>query len=157
MAVSGHCCIFTLFLFLGIVKCTVLRNNSIFDAAYKCGTRQIKPYPTTLQGSLGITNGKEVRPEHSQPWVVGFVDKHFRKQECGGTLIHSKFVLSAFHCFEEPEQRIDKMYAVLGLHYHANSVHAQYIKIKAHFPDPRRLEHPEHDHDLVLLELEDYA
>ena len=156
MAFAGHCCMFTLLLFLGLGKCMVLRNNSTVEATYICGSRQIKPHPRNLKGPLGIVNGKEVRPEHSQPWVVGFVNRTYTKTGCGGTLIHPKFVLSAWHCFHNEKKRRQRMYAVLGLHDHANPNPntVQYIKIKQHFKDPRIWHYPSIDYDLGLLELE---
>ena len=46
-----------------------------------------------------IVGGKEVSP-HSIPWQVGFVMFGNPRPLCGGTLISSKHVLSAAHCFD---------------------------------------------------------
>ena len=68
--------------------------------------------------SARIIGGVEAAP-HSIPWQVAIFDHKINDWEpqCGGTLISRSHVLSAAHCFEEPNNC--SRYSVgLGMHNH---------------------------------------
>ena len=50
-----------------------------------------------IERSSRIVGGTEVAPANKYPWMVAVVDS-LGGQFCGGTLVASKYVISAAHC-----------------------------------------------------------
>lgn len=64
----------------------------------------LKQYKDNPHPQLRIMGG-EAAESKTWPWQVAFRLKHGGKQFCGGTIVSSKFVLSAAHCFTSVTQR----------------------------------------------------
>ena len=63
-----------------------------------------------------IVGGQEVSP-YSIPWQVAIVGPGNYRPLCGGTLISSKHVLSAAHCFDKTQRGyINKFEVIVGEH-----------------------------------------
>ena len=89
-----------------------------------------------------IVGGEAVKT-NSYPWIVSLQTngRHF----CGGSLIHSNWVMSAKHCVAQKSNMNDLMVKVGGLNLNTPS---QFIQRRI----KRKIEHP--NIDICLLELE---
>ena len=91
---------------------------SIFGRDYgsRCTSRTVVAFLILMALLLGsnagnaasrIIGGSEVSDEALYPWMVSLRDAATGRHVCGGTLIHSRWVMSASHCFyEEPAEAI---------------------------------------------------
>jgi len=68
-----------------------LRDGEMERAACKCGVERTS---TTSR----IVGGTEVNPKNKYPWIVSLVGADSTFPTCGGTLVASKYVVTAAHC-----------------------------------------------------------
>merc|ERR1719384_664687 len=67
---------------------TVAATNAT-SSVCKCGIERTKR----------IVGGSEVKPKNKYPWMVALVDTNTTDgQFCGGTLVASKYIITAAHC-----------------------------------------------------------
>ena len=72
--------------------------------------------------SCGVANrvsrivGGQETVENEYPWQAALVQKGFSSPFCGGTLITTRFVLTAAHCTAEPVDKPDAIQVLLGEH-----------------------------------------
>ena len=120
------------------------------------------PLRSQSQPSSRIVNGQEATPGFF-PWQVGVVPEKFfqeatekgktekpafaKEVDCGASVISKNLVLSASHCFLEPE---GIYWLTFGDHHHKqDETTEQFLKVK------NIIYHPEwngHANDIVLLE-----
>ncbi|XP_004648554.1 granzyme B(G,H)-like [Octodon degus] len=113
------------------------------------------PYKTSAGEIIG---GREAKP-HSHPYMA-FIEFWYTTStsQCGGFLIHEKFVLTAAHCFNRIlESKIIEIVVVLGAHNITKQEKTQqYIRVQ------RRISHPQFSletfaNDIMLLQLKEKA
>ena len=62
-----------------------------------------------------IVDGKEVNPINKYPWLVRLFRANKRSSFCGGTLVASKYVISAAHCMYRSRKNKDNISLVIGV------------------------------------------
>uniref|UniRef100_A0A4X1VTC5 tissue kallikrein n=2 Tax=Sus scrofa TaxID=9823 RepID=A0A4X1VTC5_PIG len=112
-----------------------------------------REYPKILNGTNGtsgfLPGGYTCLP-HSQPWQAALLVKG--RLLCGGVLIHPRWVLTAAHCLK------NKYSVYLGKHTLGRVEAGEQVKeVARSIPHPQYQispSHLNHDHDIMLLELE---
>ncbi|XP_037373002.1 kallikrein-13 [Talpa occidentalis] len=112
-----------------------------------------RDYPKIINGTNGtsgfLPGGYPCRP-HSQPWQAALLVKE--RLLCGGVLVHPKWVLTAAHCLKEGF----KVY--LGKHTLGKVEAGEQVReVLRSIPHPGYQVSPthlNHDHDIMLLELQ---
>ncbi|OWF49582.1 trypsin-like [Mizuhopecten yessoensis] len=123
-----------------------------------CGDQPIEPvFPTNR-----IIGGRQA-VDGSWPWMVSFYSKTIRQHVCAGTIIDSKWIVSAAHCFVEfqlifhhiPDIK-DDLEVRVGLYNNTASTADQYMQT---YHADHILVHPEFeldilDNDIALVHLD---
>ncbi|CAL1264834.1 unnamed protein product [Larinioides sclopetarius] len=115
-----------------------------------------------------VMNGKKVKDPTKYPWIVSFIEKKNPKHLfCGGVLISLKFVITAGHCVDIEEKRMDKNCAkenaneecfrppesiYVGLLFERDSDDVQKVEVKRIVPHPK-YNTLTYVHDLAVVEL----
>ncbi|GBN73424.1 hypothetical protein AVEN_127764-1 [Araneus ventricosus] len=115
-----------------------------------------------------VFNGLKVNDTSQYPWIVSFIEKKKPKMLfCGGMLISDKYVITAGHCVDIAEKRMDKHCAkekasnkcfrepeslYVGLLYSRDSDDVKRVEVKRIVP------HPKYNtvtfvHDIAVVEL----
>ncbi|XP_058385945.1 kallikrein-13 isoform X1 [Diceros bicornis minor] len=101
-------------------------------------------------GTSGFLPGGYTCLPHSQPWQAALLVRG--RLLCGGVLVHPKWVLTAAHCLK------DKYRVYLGKHALGHVEAGEQVREVVHsIPHPRYQispTHLNHDHDIMLLELQ---
>ena len=85
-----------------------------------------------------VVGGEEVTP-HSLPWQVAIVDQQTTSIQCGGTILCSKYILTAAHCFDPKYARrrvTTNTYQVLVGAHNIHDKNVQRFDIEAFFNHP---------------------
>ena len=109
--------------------------------------------PRTMGGRIICPPGKSCDSE-PVPWQVGISYSYESKPWCGGTVINSRFVLSAAHCFQRKKR--ERLQVTLGdLDWTTSgewpSMKMKVVKVIIH---PDYAKKAQFDFDFALLELE---
>ncbi|XP_011236179.1 kallikrein-13 isoform X1 [Ailuropoda melanoleuca] len=110
-------------------------------------------YPKILNGTNGtsgfLPGGYTCRP-HSQPWQAALLVQG--RLLCGGVLVHPKWVVTAAHCLK------DGYRVYLGKHALGRAEAGEQVReVVRSIPHPQyqiSSTHLNHDHDIMLLELQ---
>ncbi|KAI3378815.1 hypothetical protein SNEBB_000814 [Seison nebaliae] len=125
----------------------LLKNNN-------CGMPYFQPRLT--KGRIVGGNSAKANSFPWQVWMKGYVDKYSFYQ-CGGTLIHRQWILTAAHCFTEVKLRNHKWKILFGVHnkWRKNEMSRQRGRIDKVFihPEYGRSTRHRHENDIALVRL----
>lgn len=107
-----------------------------------------------------IVNGATVNPAHKYPWHVGLKKKGGASYWCGGTIINSKYVVTAAHCFfNQAGERESDVGLVVGVADHDMSSTSDDVAGVTRLVSVKKvILHPSYnpaggDYDIALLQL----
>lgn len=101
-----------------------------------CGRPAIKP----IESNTRIVGGREAIP-NSWPWQISM--KHYGRHNCGGSIIHPQWVVTASHCVED-NRNLDHLTIEAGKHHEKKDDPHQQIRRVT-----KILMHESYDSDLI--------
>ncbi|XP_025114509.1 transmembrane protease serine 9-like [Pomacea canaliculata] len=117
------------------------------DSARPCGQSGTKPVTPRIMGGREAMDGE-------WPWTVSLAAND--EPLCGGALIHDRVVLTAAHCFEDPNLRDIRRWKVVAGKHHLGQVdtHTQLFRVKRLVMHEQFLHTTVIDNDIALLLLD---
>ncbi|XP_007897785.1 putative serine protease 45 [Callorhinchus milii] len=95
---------------VALVLALLLATPLLTENLLKCGTRR-----AGVRGTFRNVRSKELEPG-AWPWQVSLEMVAENKHFCGGTILNEFWVITAAHCFLDPElQNLKEIIVVLGL------------------------------------------